>query len=372
MTVVAPPRFNRSIAVVVAVGSVVVAAIVALEQSDAPLSTTTHTAAVERATVEEPRASTTAHEPTPDEIAAAAEFWQRDVEVAEGRDVVRIHYEYRPAADLNFPQAITMRWSRCRSSDGLHHDGDDDESIATGSLDPKRWDVADFIESPVGDRNRNGVPDVAIRTDVIANGFSRERIHLFEARGDRLVDVLDVPWLGEARWPVRFDDVDHDHVDELVTIDRTWDAMTTDDGAQDDAAYNHDARPRAEFVVEFERGGRMVEAAQSPHVERQRVELEQELRQATRSRRHAQTAASVAADDDVMVGEEDVDVRLLTTAGSLLLLDLDRPAHDVDDAVRRFRARVAALHVDSVHSADLAWIERHAVAVDVERLRPPD
>jgi hypothetical protein len=373
MTVVVPYRVGSKAAIVIAVACVLVAGTIVFEMIDVASPPPAPVGPAEHTGDDDPLSSATSHIPTAEEIAAAEEFWQQDVDVAKGRDVVRIEYEYRPDVNLNFPQAIIVRWARCQSSDGIHRDGDNDETIATGSLDPKLWDIAAFVEMPVGDRNRNGIPDVALRTDVDASGFSRERVHLFEPVGDRLIDVLDVPWLGEARWPVRFEDVDHDRVDELVTIDRTWES-TSAAAADDDhrAPYSHESRPHAEFVVAFERGGRMMEDGRSLHLATQLAELERQVQLATRSARDAPPSAKVEADkDNTTFGEDDVDVRLLTAAGSLLILELARPEHDADDAARRFRSRVAALHIDSVHSADVAWIERHALAVNAERPRPP-
>ena len=185
--------------------------------------------------------------------------------------------------------------------------------------------------------------------------------------GDRLVDVLDAPWLGDARWPVRFQDVDHDRVDELVTLDRTWESSTDDDGA----TYSHDSRPHAEFVVEFLRGGGMVEDGRSPHVARQLAALDRQMRLAARSKHAAPATTKTEAADAVDAGAADDDVRALSAAGALLSLELGRANHDVAGAVRRFRARVAALHIDAVHAADVAWIEQHALAVDAQRQRPP-
>jgi hypothetical protein len=299
--------------------------------------------------------------PTAADVAEAREHWQPDVEVVHGRDVVSITFDYVPEVDLNFPQSITVTWSRCTASDGVHREGDRDDKLATGTLDPHRWEVAGFVDDALGDRNRNGVPDVVVRTDVLANGWTNERVHLFELSGGRLVDLLDVPWLAEPRWPIRFDDVDHDGIDELVTFDKTWEL--------DDNLEEHARGPHAEFVVEFRPDGSMYEDGRSRVVTAQIDERKRALVAGRRSR--ARTSPACESDLEDADANVDDDDAILSAAGSLLILELALPAHDVAGAVRRFRQRVSTARINPVHAADVRSIEHHAITVDAERARPP-
>jgi hypothetical protein len=274
--------------------------------------------------------------PTPEEIAAAKESWRQDLELVSGDDVVVVHYDYDAAVDLYALQGLTVAWTRASVDDD---DGPRANVVATGTLETER-DFIEFAENAIGDRNRNGVPDVLVKTSFMGTAWSSERVRLLEPKDGALVDVLDVPWLQEARWPLRFEDVDADGLDELVTMDITWEWLMSSGG--------HADGPHAEFVVEFLRGGRMIEDPRSPLLLSQAREEEKELRFA------------VAHKDETAV---------LNAAGTLLQLEMNGPRHDVAGALARFRKRVNQARLDDEHQRDAQTIEHRARTVDLERPR---
>jgi hypothetical protein len=338
----------RTVAVVVVVGAGVgVGAWMAADAVDAPLPSTpppdvaVHVAPAEPDANDVPQAP---HVPTAAEIAEAKQYWREDLEVDDGTNVVVVHYAYDVAVDPNALQAITVAWTRAVTGvvdavDGV--DGPRASVVATGTLENDR-DFIEFAAHPFGDRNRNGVPDVLVRTSFVGTAWSSERLRLLEPRDGVLVDVLDVPWLQESRWPTRFEDVDDDGVVELVTADITWEFML--------ATGSHADGPRGTFVVKFRRGGGMAEDARSPLVAAQLIDERKAYR------------GAVAAGEQTAV---------LNAAGTILELEMNGPGHDVDGAVARYRRRIADAHLDTEHENDASAVASHARAVDAERARPP-